>query len=428
MTARERRPDWHSPAFWLWAIRACDARPAVLAEWFPRWARSTWKHHKIHARTALRIDFPPATRSNAHDWPADPPDDWPREGAEPQEIRERDGYRETFTTAADGSCTSDRLLELDANRCKDPEYMLEAHGFDVAEWELVTAKNNVWNVFSKSDDGHVVSTLYSSKITARPRVPVLDLNALVEALCGVEPVTVDAPPPSGDKLLEVDLFDMHWGVAYLDHYRPTLARVLSLLDATDARELLLPIGSDWFHNDNFRATTAKGTPIAGMDFIGAWADALAFVSGIVLHALGAGMRVCVVYVKGNHDESMSWAFVQLLRERFPQVVIDDDIQERKLHTFGEVAIGLTHGDKGGRDLDRAFLAEFREFAAARVKEIHGGHIHHEVTDDRYGVMVRRLPTAGKVDQWSRDLGYVGACRRFAAFVYSPDSLEAIHYL
>jgi hypothetical protein len=51
-----------------------------------------------------------------------------------------------------------------------------------------------------------------------------------------------------------------------------------------------------------------------------------------------------------------------------------------------------------------------------------------VTDDRYGVMVRRLPTAGKVDQWSRDQGYVGACRRFAAFVYSPDSLEAIHYL
>jgi len=425
MNPRDRRPDWHSPAFWLWAIRTCDARPAILAEWFPRWTHSTWKHRKIYARTTLGINFPEVSRCNVHDWQANPPDDWPREHEQPDVVQQTRGYRETVETLADGSCRSDRLLELDAERCKEPDYLLTAHGFDPEAWEVVAARSSLWE--SASRDGDSVP-LYASRITAKPRVPVLDLEALVAALSGVEAVSVDAPPASGDKLLEVDLFDMHWGVAYLDHYRPTLARVLALVDATDACELLLPIGSDWFHNDNFRATTAKGTPIDGMDFIRAWADALTFVTTVVLHAIEAGMRVAVVYVKGNHDESMAWAFVQLLKARFPQVACDDAIQERKLHTFGDVAVGLTHGDKGGRDLDRAFLAEFREFAAASVKEIHGGHIHHEVTDDRYGVMVRRLPTAGKVDQWSRDLGYVGACRRFAAFVYSADSLEAIHYL
>lgn len=425
MKPHDRRPDWRSPTFWLWAIRTCDAKPVVLHAWFPAVKRGTWRSRKAKAALAHSITFPHASHSNVHDWPENPPDDWPREGAEPEQVGEVRGYRETVERMADGSARSDRLLALDAARCKDDDYLLTAHGFDPDEWEVIAARSSLWEQSTR--EGESVP-LYASRITVRPRVPVLDLEALVAALNAVEPVTVEMPEPNGDKLLELDLFDMHWGVADLDHYQPTLARVLALMGASGASDLLLPIGSDWFHNDDFRGRTAKGTIIAGMDFTRAWADSLAFVTTVVLHALELGMAVHLVYVKGNHDESMSWAFVQALKERFPQVEVEDSIQERKLYVRGRVAVGLTHGDKGVRDLDRVFLAEFRDFAAARVKEIHGGHIHHEVTDDRYGVMVRRLPTAGKVDQWSRDQGYVGACRRFAAFVYGADALEAIHYV
>jgi len=426
--ANARRPDWKSPAFWLWAIRTCNAKPVILHDWFPCVTAGTWTARKRWAATHLGIEFPVCPHSSARGTP-DPPGDWPREGAtHVTEAGTRDGYRETIETKADGTCISDRLLALELERCKDPAYLLDSHGFDPESWDLVAARNNVWNVYSKGDDGHDVSTLYASRITVRPRVPVLDLAALVEALRAVGPVEVEPGPPSGDRLLELDLFDMHWGVAYADHYRPTLARILRLIESTDARELLLPIGSDWFHNDDFRSRTAKGTQIDGMDFVRAWRDALAFVATIVTAALERGIAVRVVYVKGNHDESMSWAFVQLVKERFPQVDVEDSIQERKLHLYERVAIGLTHGDKATKDLDRLFLAEFPEFAAAAVKEIHGGHIHHEVTNDRYGVMVRRLPTAGKIDQWSRDRGYVGVCRRFAAFVYAPDALESIAYV
>ena len=424
MKPHDRRPDWRNPAFWLWAIRTCDAKPVVLAAWFPYVKPGTWHARKAWAAKNLGITFPHVSHSNVHDWPENPPDDWPREG-EPEQVAEVRGYRETVERMADGSQRSDRLLALDAARCKDDAYLLEQHGFDPDEWEVIAARSSLWEQSTR--EGESVP-LYASRITVRPRVPVLDLAAFVAALGALEPVVVEAPEPSGDRLLEVDLFDMHWGVAYLDHYRPTLGRVLALLDAAGPSDLLLPVGSDWFHNDDFRGRTAKGTIIDTMDFTRAWADALAFVAAIVTYALTLGIRVHVVYIKGNHDESMAWAFVQALKERFPQLAVEDSIQERKLHLHGSVAIGLTHGDKGVRDLDRVFLAEFRDFAAASVKEIHGGHIHHEVTDDRYGVMVRRLPTAGKVDQWSRDQGYVGACRRFAAFVYNTDALEAIHYV
>jgi RNase P protein component len=34
-------------------------------------------------------------------------------------------------------------------------------------WELISARNNIWNVYSKQDG---VQTLYSSKIVVKPKV------------------------------------------------------------------------------------------------------------------------------------------------------------------------------------------------------------------------------------------------------------------
>jgi len=40
---------------------------------------------------------------------------------------------------------------------------------------------------------------------------------------------------------------------------------------------------------------------------------------------------------------------------------------------------------------------------------------------------RWLPTAGKTDTWSIDQGHVGAVKRFAAFVYGPDTRPSTTY-
>ena len=126
---------------------------------------------------------------------------------------------------------------------------------------------------------------------------------------------------------------------------------------------------------------------------------------------------------------MSWAFVQYLKARFLQAEFDDSFQERKIHTFGDIFIGFTHGDKARKELHNIFPAEFpMQWAKAKIKEIHIGHLHKEDMKDVYGTVIRTLSTKNKTDQWHRDNGYIGAHKRFMLFEYSLEELESIHYV
>lgn len=355
--------------------------------------------------------------------------DDPRQKNEAAAVCQEPEYRETIELRQDGSCSSDKLLRMDANQCKDTAYLLQAHGFDEAEWEVVTAKNNLWNVFSKGEDGeHVVSTLYSSKITVRPRRPALSLEDLIAAVRDVKTVRIDSPAKVQGGLLEAPLFDMHFGTATLADYADTRARLVGVIRSRTWDEVVLPVGSDLLHHDNFRATTANGTQLHDADLPQAWADAAAFFSTAIEAALEQAARVVVVFVIGNHDESMSWAFCQMLAAKYPQVDFDLDVVQRKVHRYGDVCVGFTHGDKAVKEHDRVFLSEFPAFASAAVREIHTGHFHHEVVNDRCGVIVRSLSSAAPTDRWHHDNGYVGSAKRFALFEYAPDALLSIRYV
>lgn len=45
-----REPDWHSRAFWEWAIEHCSASPLILSVWFPDSPPTTWAKRKTSAR------------------------------------------------------------------------------------------------------------------------------------------------------------------------------------------------------------------------------------------------------------------------------------------------------------------------------------------------------------------------------------------
>lgn len=354
-----------------------------------------------------------------------------KSGPAPAQEAPPNSYKETVEILADGSYKSDKLLKMSANESKDRLYLLQAHGFDPNEWEIVTAKNNIWNVFSKSDDPdnpHNVSTLYSSKITVRPKTTGFDIEAVLEAVRAIEPVKT-RKVTQGESLLEIGNTDMHFGNSTLGWYMSALELTVNTLNIRRWACVVIPIGSDLFHCDNFKNTTSNGTPQSSVSWPEAWADAFMYYSTVIDAALRRSVRVCCYYVIGNHDESMSWAFCQMLAAKYPQVEFDLEIAERKVHTFGRVAIGMTHGDgRTRKDLDRVFMAEFPEFANAFIKEVHAGHVHHEVTVDEYGVVVRFLPTAARTDKWHREEGYVGACKRFQLFEYTEHALEYIRYV
>ena len=247
---------------------------------------------------------------------------------------------------------------------------------------------------------------------------------------GIEPAFLAVPPPKDplNRMLEIAPYDMHFGINTLEDYRETLDEILLLLNRPYQRVVIV-IGQDLFHNDDFRGRTTSGTPIEKVDIVRAWNDAKIFFTSIIM---ASPVIPEILYSQGNHDETLGWAFVQMLKAQFPQIKVDDSRRDRKIITFGENVIGITHGDKvKGRpiNLRSVFSVEYPlEFACAKVKEIHAGHLHHEKSEDIYGVMCRTLSTANQTDDWHYDNGFVGQNKRFMVFEWSETKLCSIHYI
>jgi len=310
---------------------------------------------------------------------------------------------------------------------KNPEYILKAHGFDVDEWELVNAKNNIWNVYSKQDG---VQQLYSSKVTVKPKVDGFNIDRLLERISQREPIIVDRPNlEDASKLLEVSLYDMHFGISSLDFYRNHLNEIVHKIRSRKWDKVLFVIGQDLLHNDNFKSQTANGTVIEKVDMEKAFDEALLFYETLITEALENANEVETMYVAGNHDHSMSYGFYRTLERTFPQVKSESSPRQRKGFVWENVFIGFTHGDKGANRLVENFLSDYGKLIAkADVKEIHSGHLHTEITKDKFGIVQRTLATANRTDDWHEDNGFVGAMKRFQLFEYSPSSLDAIYYI
>jgi UDP-2,3-diacylglucosamine pyrophosphatase LpxH len=336
-------------------------------------------------------------------------------------------YKETVEILSDGSHKSDKLLTMSSEQAKDVEYLLKAHGFDTNAWDLLSAKNNIWNAYSKQDG---VQTLYSSKITVKPKVQGTYYEKILEAIREIKPVHIDVQPINinNNRLLEIPIFDPHFPISTYAYYQPTQAKIMDLL-SRNWKEVLFVIGQDMLHNDNFRGQTANGTQIEHVDIPNAWEEARKFFEPMIEKAIKHSQKVKIVYSKGNHDESMSWAFVQMLKVRFPQAQFDDTIVERKVHVFEKVFIGITHGDKARKNLHNIFPVEFpNEWSQAKTREIHIGHYHVEDAKDVYGMVIRTLATRNKTDQWHKDNGFIGAHKRFMLFEYTQEELVSIHYV
>ena len=153
---------------------------------------------------------------------------------------------------------------------------------------------------------------------------------------------------------------------------------------------------------------------------------------IIDTAIKCANEVKVVYSAGNHDRSISWMFMQVLLERYGPDVVDDSLEYRKVVTYGTNSVMITHGDSKqatAKNLAHIFPISFaEEFANAKVREVHAGHLHHEAEADIYGVMVRRLSSGGKVDDWSNREDFIGAHRRFMIFEWDLKKLASIHYI
>lgn len=235
-------------------------------------------------------------------------------------------------------------------------------------------------------------------------------------------------------MLEIPLFDMHFGICFLDYYQETLNEIIALISSKRWECVHFIVGQDLFHNNDFKGHTANLTTIEAVDMERAFHDATQFYFNAIETAIENADIVNVHYSQGNHDQMVGWCFFQLLKEHFSgQALFDDDRAPRKAIRWNKVFIGFGHCDDGRtspKDVRCQFTIEFpTEFAGADVREIHLGHLHTEFKDgDESGIVVRRLSTKNKTDAWHRQNGYVGSHKRFMLFEYGHDRLKSIHYI
>lgn len=327
---------------------------------------------------------------------------------------------------ADGTYESDRLIEIANENDKDESYILKAHGYDDS-WEIISNQLSIWQHHNKQDG---TKTLYASKIRVRPKHVLFSWDKFKKAIETVPNINIK-PKTKGinANYLLLPLFDMHFGISDYEYYIPTQSKILHKLD-NNYKKVTLIFGQDAFHNDDFHGRTVSGRQIDKVDMVQAWKDATLFFEPIIKKALEQNSNVEVIYSKGNHSETVEWAFVQYLKARFPQCEFDDSLKERKVTMLGKNFIGTNHGDKKNeKRLPENFATEFPiEWSKANTRTIFTGHRHSELVEDAGGVLVRRMPTRNKIDDWHDDMGYTTAHKRFQIHEFTEDEQVASYYV
>ena len=357
-------------------------------------------------------------------------------------------YKSTEEICPDGTHKSDKLLQMDSNQSKDPSFLLNSHGFNSEEWELLSAKNNIWNAYSKQDG---IMTLYSSKIVAKPKIKSFDLNWYKEQFEKIEPIdpfeirSLDLFMPQSKKIVELNLCDLHIGlngVEYEDKLKLSIDEIIE--KHKYAEEFILPIGQDWLNSNvkigaNF--TTVRGTSLEQnltyREMVQTGIRIGVYIIESILSKTSA--NIDCLYIKGNHDEHSSYILFCALMQRYhhfthdvlisKRIYFDDSMKPRKYRRYGVNGIGFAHGENEGKKIYGLFQIEAPQiFANTNCREFHLSHLHHESVKDENGIIFRRLPTPNSPDEWHENMGFLGSTNRIQVFVYDYDNgLDSINY-
>jgi hypothetical protein len=247
------------------------------------------------------------------------------------------------------------------------------------------------------------------------------------------------------------LFDVHfgklcWRAETGSDYDLKIAEVVfrnaveDLLTESAHRKLeqiVLPLGNDWLHIDNRRSETTRGTR---QDVDGRFSKVFATAKLAALWAverLAETAPVHVIWVPGNHDQTLSEMLCHIVEARFHKakhVTVDLTPPDRKYYRWKSTLLGLTHGDKVSQeDLPGKMAAEsHQDWANTRCREWLIGHQHRsrkwvtKSTDTFDGTVVRVLQSLAGTDAWHYEMGYINTRRAAEVYWYGAERGYAGH--
>jgi hypothetical protein len=168
----------------------------------------------------------------------------------------------------------------------------------------------------------------------------------------------------------------------------------------------LDIMGDFVHADNCAKTTTKGTP---QDCDGSIFEILAHACKLSIEVVNIlkqlGIPITYRFVPGNHDKILGFAVAKNTEAYFhddPSVTFEITESEVDAFLYGNVVIGIAHGEFPDSRAHNMFMGRFRElFNKAKFAEVLLGHLHQEKAVNPTGICkVRRVIQSGITEEWT----------------------------
>lgn len=354
-------------------------------------------------------------------------------------------YKNTIELNKDNTQTSSKLIQMSEQESKDVDFLLTAHGYDTKVWELVSARNNIWNVSNKQ---YGVLTLYSSKIVVKPKVNKFDISWISDTIENLDlssPVVDYKPYNILGKTLEINLADVHIDkLCMLDETRNEYSTeigiqrlwqvvndIIEKSKSYQIKKIIFPFGQDFANIDNIFNTTTKGTPQDTDVKYDVLYKLLLKTIIQIIHKISEIAPVEVIYVGGNHDKLTSFTMTEAMYWYFlnnDNVEVDSIFNNRKYRLVGSNLIGFAHGADEKKNIVYCMQNDVPElWGKAKYREFHLSHFHKEkMVDEQNGIIFRWISAICGNDAWTYNSGYVGGQKKAQAFIWDDNKgLECI---
>lgn len=351
--------------------------------------------------------------------------------------------KETTTLLNDGTRTSEKFVALDEKELNDKEALLKAHGYIPSQFELLSAKNSIWQ---QGDGKGGLKNLYASKITVKPIANGLDLDDIkkhFENFKSPRRMFVDLNKQEISQRNDTVFFshlDVHFGRISLpyetgneyniqiahDNMIKTTKEFIKIIDWTKVGTIIYMVGNDYLNSSFTGYTTSQSHP---QDNDGTFNNI--FKKGAetlieVIDMLSSKADVKVVFVSRNHSRFEEFALMQVIEAYYKDILdveIDSNPYPRKYIKIGNTLLGLTHGSDEKDRINGLMQKEDQEdWGTTKYHYWMCGHLHHNdwALRENYGVSVFTLSAMTKMDNWTVKSGYTMAESGCVAFVFGNE--------
>lgn len=278
-------------------------------------------------------------------------------------------------------------------------------------------------------DGEVAAQWVKSTADDERRIEIARefIAGLAEGLKGVaKPVKINRKNFEREILCAYGAGDPHFGMRAwadetgganfdltiaADEFKTAVSHLIELAP-TSEHGMFIDVG-DTTHADSRKNVTPQSGNLLDID--SRYQKVVRVTAGIYRFVIDALLRkhktVDVIVAPGNHSpDTAGWLSfcLSLVYENEPRVRVNLSPSYYLYHRFGNVLIGVTHGDKAAkfRDLAEIMAADrAKDWGETKHRYWFTGHIHHEKEQEFRGCVVRSLNTLAPADSWNAEQGY-----------------------